>query len=109
MFSIAQSPTYTAPVEGSLPGEVVCLFEAEFARLSQDDTTALVERISTGEATNAQVIVRVLVGWSGVSDEAGEPMPFSASNLSRLLAVYGVPEAIVVSWMRALRGSRAKN
>lgn len=109
MFSIAQSPTYTWPVEGTLPGGVEVLFEAEFARLAQDDTDDLLKRISTGELTNAQVIVRVLVGWSKVADEAGEPIPYGPSALSRLLAVYGVPEAIVTSWMRSLRGARLKN
>jgi hypothetical protein len=109
MFSIAVSPTYAHPVTGVLPGGVEVAFSATFHRLAQADTEALVEQARKGELSDIQVIARVLAGWEFVADEAGVPMPFTPDNLSRLLAVYGVPAAIVRSWFRSITDAREKN
>lgn len=109
MFSIAVEPTYTWPVQGTLPGGVEVKFDAVFRRLSTADAKALDERAARGELSDAELIGRVLAGWTGVTDEHREPLPFTPENLFRLLNVLGVQAAIVASFYESLAGARRKN
>jgi hypothetical protein len=109
MFKLALDPTYVAPVNSTLPGDVPCVFEAVFRRLPQEEVDDIMDRVATLEMKPAQAIVRVLAGWRLVADEDGVELPFTPSNLSRLLAICGVPQAITRSWFKSVTEAREKN
>jgi|AntAceMinimDraft_13_1070369.scaffolds.fasta_scaffold09600_1 hypothetical protein len=70
----------------------------ETASLSIEENRAL---------TREAIVTLAVVGWEGVTDEEGEPLPFSEANLRMIFdslpEVYGVVERIVQDWRRFKR------
>ena len=109
MFKLALSPTFTAPVVVEFQGGGRAQFEATFHRLSQTEIDALTQRIQASEASDADICIQVLAGWSGVAEEDGTVIPFSPTNMSRVLDVAGVRAAVVRAFFESFPSAKRKN
>lgn len=110
MFKIAVTPTYTHPVRFSLPGSATSVsFEAVFHRLSQSDLDEIGEQVAKGNLNDRQILDRVLAGWKGIVDEAGEPIEFGSPGTAVVLDTYPVTPATVKAFFESLKDAKAKN
>lgn len=114
VFRIAQKETYTWPVVVELPADGGKFqrhaFDVEFRRAPKAETDRILHEAAEGALTDEQLVARLVVGWSGVEDVDGEPLPFSQENLARLLGCYyQVPRAIARAWIDSLGTARQKN
>ncbi len=66
--------------------------------------------LSEGEPlpTDEQICQRVVRGWRHLPDEHGNPLPFSAEVLAKLLAVPMMRSALVSTFMAASSGMAAR-
>lgn len=61
------------------------------------------------EAPSDEAIARrVLMGWEGLSDEGGEPVPFSAEALEQVLAHTLMRQSVVATYMAVMSGVAAR-
>jgi hypothetical protein len=56
-----------------------------------------------------EIAAGVLVGWSGISDDAGKEIPFSQKALDQLLEVPFLAVAVLKAYMDSLKGAKRKN
>jgi hypothetical protein len=96
-------------------------FDARFKRLPQSRIDELLEagqrRVAAmragepldGMVDDASVARELVIGWSGITDEVGEEIPFSAKALEQLIEVPMVAQAIVQAWGNSLQGAKRKN
>ena len=84
-------------------------FDGEFRRLSQTRIAQIGEEIKTDHITDADLAAEVLVGWSGVTDDSGQDVPFSQSALQQLLDVPMLAGAITIAYFESLQGAKRKN
>jgi hypothetical protein len=120
-FVLKQKDSYTWPVPLLLPGDggrrEKNTFEAEFKRLSQSrlkEIGRIARAIEKGEADEDEMDVQtmakeMLIGWSGVVDDAGEPVPFSVAALSQLLEIPSVAAQIVRAFYESYEDAKRKN
>jgi hypothetical protein len=107
------SPTYKWPVlveppeGGGKYGKET--FDAEFRRLPQDQLREIGDRIEAGTITDLELLDKVLLGWSGIFDEAGDEVPYSETNAGEILNVALVASAIVAAWLESLAKGKRKN
>lgn len=95
MFKIAQTPSYTVPVEFALPGTPIKqTFDIEFKRLDKEGILDLYTRVRSGKLTDHDVCHEVVVGWAGVLGEEGD-LEFSVENLDRVLNIHPVEQTII--------------
>jgi hypothetical protein len=113
MFVISQKTSYTWPVAVEFPidgGKTdKQTFDAEFKRIAQSRMAEIRDAITKGEVSDTDLAVEVLVGWSGVTDDRGEAVPYSEAARDQLLDVPLVSSAIVMAWMNSLTGAKRKN
>jgi len=109
-------------VAGKLANESYS-FTAEFAFLDQEridyllvasaKRAALLQRGEDDpelEGINHRTIAaEVLVGWSGVTDDDGEPLDFTAASADEFLRIQGVANAVCDAWAESLEGARRGN
>ncbi|MFN9545905.1 MAG: hypothetical protein ACK6AD_02375 [Cyanobacteriota bacterium] len=55
------------------------------------------------------VAAEVLVGWSGVTDDDGEPIGFTAATADKFVRIQGVAKAICDAWAESLEGAKRGN
>lgn len=86
-------------------------FEALFAALPQDELDRM-RGIGLAQddqrLTDEQIARRVLRGWRHVNDEQGQPLPFTADNVSRLLQWPLARTAVVATYLAATSGLAAR-
>ena len=113
MFKLSQSQSYLWPVSVELPadgGKVEkSTFDAEFKRLSQSRIAEIMELAKKEELSDRALCVEILVGWKGVLDESGEPLPFSESSRDQLLDIQLVSTSILKAFFESLQGAKRKN
>lgn len=112
-FILKQSDSYSWPISFDLPIDggrhQRQSFDGEFCRLSQSRIREIGAQIEAGEITDAELAAEVLVGWSGITDDAGKDVPFSQGALSQLLDVPMLATAIVSAYFGSLQGAKRKN
>ncbi|MES2909883.1 MAG: phage tail assembly chaperone [Pseudomonadota bacterium] len=87
MFKLVPSPTFAAEVPLSVPGVSQPLnVLVTFKHQNRDALKAWV--FSAPQKDDVELLGGVIVTWSGVVDEAGQPVPYNLSALSDLLANY---------------------
>lgn len=66
--------------------------------------------LADGEAppTDTEIAQRVLVGWQGLKDEAGEPVPYSTEARDQLLATTLVRSSVVATYLAVMNGVAAR-
>lgn len=113
MFVLSQSESYSWPVTLELPTDGGRYdrqtFDGEFKRLSQTRIREIGKQIEDGDVTDAEIAAEVLVGWSGITDDKGEAIPFSAKALQQLLDVPMLASAVVLAYFASLQGGKRKN
>jgi|GEM_PF-2149170 len=121
-FKISEASSYRWPVAGEVAG-VRFSFKADFAFLPQERIDyltvasarrqALLERgqddADLQNVTARAIAAEVLVGWSEVTDDNDEPVPFTAAAADRLLQIQGVAAAVVDAWGESLQGAKRGN
>jgi hypothetical protein len=121
-FVLSKSATYTWPVRITLATDggkqTVETLDAEFRRLPQSRINEIVRqaraaergRSEDGELIEDQDAAKeIIVGWSGVTDDAGKEIPFSETALAQLLEIPTVAGQIVKAWFESLKDGKRKN
>ena len=124
-FVLKQSDSYTWPVSIRLPANggkrEKQTFEAEFKRLPQSRINEIQLQVQqrmkaadrgedTGEGITDQSIAdEVLIGWDGIVDSDGEPVPFSKAAKAQLLDVPMMAGAIIEAFFASLVEAKRKN
>ncbi|MDI3259473.1 MAG: hypothetical protein QJR02_07230 [Sinobacteraceae bacterium] len=84
-----------------------CEFTVEFKRLTVSEYRALVADTVTGAAADEDIDQRllsaVIIGWDGLLDDAGQPVPFSAENLAAVLDVLCYRHALREKFYEGMR------
>lgn len=124
-FVLKQSDSYTWPVSIKLPANggkrERQTFDAEFKRLPQSRINEIQREVQlrvkanekgedTGEGVSDQSIAdEILVGWDGIIDGDGEPVPFSNAVKAQLLDVPMMAGALVAAYFESLVEQKRKN
>ncbi len=124
-FVLKQSDSYTWPVSIKLPANggkrERQTFDAEFKRLPQSRINEIQREVQvrvkanekgedTGEGVSDQSIAdEILVGWDGIVDGDGEPVPFSNAVKAQLLDVPIMAGALVAAYFESLVEQKRKN
>ncbi len=109
MFKINPAPTFRAKVPLTVPGEDArAVVEFEFRHKGR--TAFATWWDSIGERDDPAVLADVIVSWTGVIDDKGAEVPFSADVLAQVLDNYPASAFdILGAYRRALWESREKN
>jgi hypothetical protein len=109
MFKLNPAPTFTASVPLSVPGlteplEVLITFKHK-------NRTALGKYLGEMQGReHTDYLHEVIDSWSGVHNDAGEPVPYSLTALTDLLGNYSVAHAeILAAYTRELTEAKRKN
>lgn len=124
-FVLKQSDSYTWPVSIKLPANggkrERQTFDAEFKRLPQSRINEIQREVQqrvkanekgedTGEGISDQSIAdEILMGWDGIIDGDGEPVPFSNAVKAQLLDVPMMAGALVAAYFESLVEQKRKN
>jgi hypothetical protein len=121
-FVLSKSATYTWPVRITLATDggkqTVETLDAEFRRLPQSRINEIVRQARAAERGRSQdgeliedqdAAKEIIVGWSGVTDDAGKEIPFSETALAQLLEIPTVAGQIVKAWFESLKDGKRKN
>jgi hypothetical protein len=120
MFKFARNREVLWPVTVNVPadgGPEKVEIQIRYRLLTRSELSGLSERIkAAAEGGEGEVLAALdgllaerITGWDGISDEAGEVLPFSADNLTAVLDVPYLREAIETGLYAASRGALAKN
>lgn len=121
-FVLKQSASYTWPVPLLIPVDggrrEKHSFDAEFKRLPQtriDEIIRLARMIEAGkgepedEQTMAKIPREILIGWTGITDDAGKDVPFSESALDQLLEIPTIAGQIIKAWFNSMEVAKKGN
>jgi hypothetical protein len=107
-FRLVVSNTISVPVAGRLPdasGRAVPFsFTLTARRLP---ATELLSAIESNDRTVPEFLDSVMLGWSGVQDDDGVELPFSASALNSLLDIVGMAGLVLKAYIEAC-GAKGK-
>lgn len=110
MFLLIPSPTFPATVALSVPGQVKPLEVKVTFRHKNRTATDVWSARAHIHKPDAALLDEVIVGWEGIQDAAGEPVPYSLTALSDLLENYGAAWAeFLAAYIGELRTAKAKN
>lgn len=84
-------------------------FDATFKRLSRTAAMELMRKIRDNEVDDIEVAKSVLIGWKGIEDVDGNPLPFSETALDRVLDKHPVCPSVIQALVESLKGGKAKN
>ena len=123
-FVLKSSSSYTWPVTFYQPENGTRKeqsFDAQFKQLPQtriNEIQVLVQKrvkaIQEGEEdtsgiTDQSIANEVLVGWEGIEDGEGVPVPFSNKTKKQILDIPMLASAIIESYFDSLVEAKAKN
>ena len=124
-FVLNQSQSYSWPVSINLPSDggkrEKSSFDALFKRLPQSRINEIQREVQlrvkanekgedTGEGISDQSIAaEILVGWDGIVDGDGEPVPFSNAVKAQLLDVPLMAGSLVAAYFESLVEQKRKN
>ena len=122
MFKLSEATSYEWKVAGKLASESYS-FTAEFKFLDQEridyllvasaKRSALLKRGEDDpelEGVNHRTIAaEVLAGWTGVTDDDGEAIDFTAASADKILRIQGVAKAVCDAWAESLEGAKRGN
>ena len=100
MFVLADTPTFRWPVRVRVPGDQQhddAGFVARFRVLS-------VTRLTDAGLPARELMREALIGWDGVIDEHGTPVPFGEAARDALLELPYVVAALAEAYAEALAG-----
>lgn len=113
MFTLAQSDSYSWPIEVEFPVDggktEKQTFDARIKRLSQTRLEELQASIASGMTNDRGVAGEILVGWAGVVDASNQEIPFSVASKKELLDQARVATAVVAGFFDSLSSGKRKN
>lgn len=78
-------------------------FEAVFKKISRSSFNDLVDK------GDDALVGEILLGWEGVTDEAGKEIPFTEKNKQQLCDDPYVLRALITAYADSVTGAPAKN
>ena len=120
-FVLKQSASYTWPVPLLIPVDggrrEKHSFDAEFKRLPQsriNEIIKLARALELGrgddESLDDKTAAReVLIGWTGITDDAGKELPFSESALAELLEIPTIAGQVIRAWFNSMEVAKKGN
>jgi hypothetical protein len=120
-FVLKQSASYTWPVPLLIPVDggrrEKHSFDAEFKRLPQsriNEIIKLARALELGrgddESLDDKTAAReVLIGWTGITDDAGKEVPFSESALAELLEIPTIAGQVIRAWFNSMEVAKKGN
>ena len=123
-FVLKSSSSYTWPVTFYQPENGTRKeqsFDAQFKQLPQtriNEIQVLVQKRvksiqegveDTSGITDQSIANEVLVGWEGIEDGEGAPVPFSNKTKKQILDIPMLASAIIESYFDSLVEAKAKN
>lgn len=110
MFKIAKTRRVTWPVTIPVPQSGGSVqkhkIDVEFDLLTQTRLTEVMAEERNADQ-DAALLREVVVGWSGVANEDGEPVEFSAAALADLVDISYVRSALIRAYFEAASGNAA--
>ena len=121
-FVLKQKATYMWPVPLVIPTDggrkEKHTFDAEFRRLPQtriNEIIKLARAMERGRAGDDEELddkaaaKEIICGWSGVTDDKGEEIPFSDSKLADMLEIPTVGAQIIRAWFNSMELAKKGN
>jgi hypothetical protein len=120
-FVLKQTASYSWPVPLLIPVDggrrEKHSFDAEFRRLPQtriNEIIKLARALELGreddEALDDKTAAReILIGWAGITDDAGKEVPFSESALEQLLEIPTIAGQIIRAWFNSMEVAKKGN
>jgi hypothetical protein len=117
-FVLKQSDSYTWPVSFDVPVDggrhERQTIDGEFKRLPQSKVGPMVAELQKIEDLNeleriTEIAKDLLIGWSGINDDAGKEIPFSQKALDQLLEVPFLAVAVLKAYVDSVKGAKRKN
>jgi hypothetical protein len=112
-FVLKQSDTYVWPVTFDIPVDggrhEKQTFDVQFKRMPQKWIRDIAKKIDADEVFDVDVAREVVLGWSGITDDAGKEVPFSQKALDQVLDVPTLASAMVLAYFNSVAGVKAKN
>lgn len=112
MFKLAQQTSYKWPVTVHIPTDggrfTKATFDAELKTLPQERIDQYLT--GGGDTTEQDFLNEVVIGWKGVTDDAGNDVPYSEEAKLKLLAISYVRTALVRAFFDSITGgAKRKN
>jgi len=121
-FVLKQKASYVWPVPLIIPTDggrkEKHTFDAEFRRLPQsriNEIIKLARAMELGRAGEDEELddktaaKEILCGWSGVTDDKGEEIPFSEAKLADMLEIPTVGAQIIRAWFNSMELAKKGN
>jgi hypothetical protein len=124
-FVLKQSDSYSWPVSIKLPADggkrERQTFDAEFKRLPQSRINEIqdlvqkqIKATEKGESpaveiSDLSIADEILVGWDGIVDGDGEPVPYTNASKTMLLDVPMMSGALISAYFESLVEQKRKN
>lgn len=106
-FRITQTPTYKVKIFVEIPNEQGKFDKSDFlAEFKRADLSQLNE---LRELPQKEVMEQMLVGWSGLLDDANSDVPFNVVNRDMLLLIPQAMQALVEGFWSSVFKAREKN
>lgn len=109
MLKITRAPEFTQKVTVSMPvngGFQDATFTARFRALTISEASAFDTQTQEGSSDYLRAF---FVGWDGVADDDGTPMPFNDANRDLLIDISFVRVAILSAYNAAMMGAKRGN
>jgi hypothetical protein len=117
-FVLKQSDTYSWPITFDLPVDggrhERQTFDGTFKRLPQSKVGPMLAELAKLEDLGDldrmnDLATDLIVGWAGVTDDAGKEIPFSQKALEQMLDVPFLAVAVLKAYMDSIKGAKRKN
>lgn len=112
MLKLAPKDSYKRTVKVDVPLDLGKVerqqFVVKFKRLSATETRELVEEFQADKGVSDEDLMRrYLLDWEGVSDEDGNDIPYTSTNLDAMMDVVYIRKAIVNAFVEEVFGKEA--
>lgn len=106
MFIVDLSPTFWAPVRFEVQredgtGRDLHEFDVQYPRMDEQAHAELDKRITDEKWSDRQTAAHLMQGWRNVASADKTPLAFTAENVQRVLAIDGVPRAVIAGYHAA--------
>lgn len=109
MFKLTPDPQFQATIRLTVPGAAPVDTQWRCAHKGKQALADWLKSSADGKS-DLDALSEVLVGWEGVTDDAGAPVSFSRDALAALLDQYPASAGeLFAGYYQALTESRTKN